>query len=71
MCVSCAHVCGNTSDENAPTEKKAFWSTRRKYGRPWSSAVLFQPVPHLGHTRMHTHTRLEQGLLQNSIDLCL
>lgn len=28
---------------------------RPKNARPWSSAVLFQPVPHLGHTHMHTH----------------
>lgn len=53
-------VCECGSDECTPgEEKKGFLvyqrAQRRKYGRSRSSAVLFQPVPHRGHTHMHTH----------------
>lgn len=75
VCVGAqGRACECVGDENTPAEEKEKLisppvGSRHKHGRPWSLLVLFQPVPHLEHT--HAHTRPEQGLLQNSTDLCL
>lgn len=69
-------VCECGSDECTPGEKKkgGFWSTGGPKGVNMAAPeaqLCYSSPSHTEGTHTCTHTRLEQGLLQNGIDLCL